>query len=172
VSSETGSIPVKLILSLINRQLQYQPTNFDLHRPHCRTRPHRLPKTQWSPRLTSTRTASGLAPPNLEPPLEESRAPIAEPLSVPAVHDASLTTPPRRIPFKNRPPWAIRKPADEIMAPFDQHEAPTRHARDTLNTAIAHSPLPEIADSIDGRAVNDVTDKHSSPLDVRRLRRG
>jgi hypothetical protein len=39
-----------------------------------------------------------------------------------------------------------------------------RHARDTSNTAIAHSPLPEIADSIDGRAVDDVTDKHPRPL--------
>jgi hypothetical protein len=94
---------------------------------------------------------------NLEPPSKE-------PLNEPAVHDASLATPPRRSPFKNRPPWAIRKPADEIIAPFDRHEAPMRHARDTSNTAIAHSPLPEIADSIDGRAVDDVTDKRPRPL--------
>ena len=39
-----------------------------------------------------------------------------------------------------------------------------RHARDTPNTAIAHSPLPEVADSIDGRAVDDVTDKHPHSL--------
>jgi hypothetical protein len=39
-----------------------------------------------------------------------------------------------------------------------------RHARDTSNTAIAHSPLPEIADSIDGRAVDDVTAKRPRPL--------
>jgi hypothetical protein len=50
------------------------------------------------------------------------------------------------------------------MAPSDRHEAPMRHARDTSNTAIAHSPLPEIADSIDGRAVDDVTDKYPRPL--------
>jgi hypothetical protein len=39
-----------------------------------------------------------------------------------------------------------------------------RHARDTSNTAIAHSPLQEIADSIDGRAVDDVTAKRPRPL--------
>src|SRR5881394_1812598 len=39
-----------------------------------------------------------------------------------------------------------------------------RHARDTSNAAIAHSPLAEIADSIDGRAVDDVIDKHPRPL--------
>lgn len=101
---------------------------------------------------------------NLEPPSEESRTPKAEPLSVPAVHDASLATPPRRTPFKNRPPWAIRKPVDEIMARSDRHKTLMRHARDTPNTAIVHSPLPEIADSIDGRAVDDVTDKHPHSL--------
>jgi hypothetical protein len=67
---------------------------------------------------------------NLEPPLEEFRTPIAKPLSVPTVHDASLVTPPRRTPFKNRPPWAIRKPADEIIAPSNQHEVPMLRARD------------------------------------------
>jgi hypothetical protein len=46
------------------------------------------------------------------------------------------------------------------MAPSDRHEA----SRDTSNTATAHSPLPEIADSIDGRAVDDATDKHPRPL--------
>jgi hypothetical protein len=50
------------------------------------------------------------------------------------------------------------------MAPSNRHEAPMRHARDTSNTAIAHSPLPEIADSIDGRAVDDVTGKRPRPL--------
>jgi hypothetical protein len=50
------------------------------------------------------------------------------------------------------------------MAPSDQHEAPMHHARDISNTAIAHSPLPEVADSIDGRATDDVTDKHPHPL--------
>jgi hypothetical protein len=45
---------------------------------------------------------------NLEPPSKESRAPITEPLNEPAVHDTPLVTPPRRSPFKNRPPWAIR----------------------------------------------------------------
>jgi hypothetical protein len=99
---------------------------------------------------------------NLEPPSEESMAPIVEHLNVPAVHDASLTTPPlRRTPFKNRPPWAIRKPEDEIIAPSNRHEVPMRHARDTSNTAIAHSPLRDIADSVDGM---DVTDKHPCPL--------
>jgi hypothetical protein len=34
-----------------------------------------------------------------------------------------------------------------------------RHARDTSNTAIAHSLLPEITDAID-----DVTDKYPRPL--------
>jgi hypothetical protein len=102
---------------------------------------------------------------NLEPPSEEFRSPIAKPLSVPTVHDASLATPPlRRTPFKNRPPWAIRKPADEIMAPSDRHEAPMLRARDTSNTVTAHSPLPEITDSIDGRSVDDATDKHPLPL--------
>jgi len=92
------------------------------------------------------------------------RALIAEPLSMPTVHDASLATPPsRRTPFKNRPLWAIRKPADEIIAPSDRYEAPMRHARDTSNTAIVYSPLLEIADSIDGRAVDDVTDKRPRP---------
>ena len=47
-----------------------------------------------------------------------------------------------------------------------------RHARDTSNTVIAHSPLPEIADSIDGRAVDDVTDEHPHIFGVRRLSRG
>jgi hypothetical protein len=37
-------------------------------------------------------------------------------------------------------------------------------ARDTSNTATAHSSLPEIADSIDGRSVDDATDKHPLPL--------
>jgi hypothetical protein len=40
---------------------------------------------------------------NLEPPSKESRAPIAERLNEPAVHDTSLAIPPRRSPFKNRP---------------------------------------------------------------------
>jgi hypothetical protein len=32
--------------------------------------------------------------------------------SVAAIHDAPLaTTPPRKSPFRNRPPWLIRKPA-------------------------------------------------------------
>jgi hypothetical protein len=101
---------------------------------------------------------------NLEPPSKESRAPIAERLNEPAVHDTSLATPPRRSPFKNRPPWAIRKSADETTAPSDRHETPMHHARDTSNTAIAHSPLPEIADSIDGRVVDDVTAKRPRPL--------
>ena len=48
------------------------------------------------------------------------------------------------------------------MASFDRYEASMCHARDTSNTAIAHSP--EIADSIDGRVVNDVTDKRRRPL--------
>jgi hypothetical protein len=50
------------------------------------------------------------------------------------------------------------------MAPSDRHEALMRHARDTSNTAIARSPLPEMAESIDGRAVDDVTDKYPRPL--------
>jgi hypothetical protein len=39
-----------------------------------------------------------------------------------------------------------------------------RHARDTSNTVIAQSPLPEIVDSTDGRAVDDMTDKRPRPL--------
>jgi hypothetical protein len=50
------------------------------------------------------------------------------------------------------------------MAPSDLHEALMRHTRNISNTAIAHSPLLEIADSIDGRAVDNVTDKHPRPL--------
>jgi hypothetical protein len=49
------------------------------------------------------------------------------------------------------------------MTPCDRHETPIRHARDTSNTVIAHSPLPEIADSIDGHAV-DMTDKRPRSL--------
>jgi hypothetical protein len=37
-------------------------------------------------------------------------------------------------------------------------------ARDISNTVTAHSLLPEIIDSIDGRSVDDATDKHSLPL--------
>jgi hypothetical protein len=39
---------------------------------------------------------------------------------------------------------------DRAVAPFSKHPAPILHARDTLNTAIANSPSPEIADSNDG----------------------
>jgi hypothetical protein len=46
------------------------------------------------------------------------------------------------------------------MASSDRHETLIRYAKDTSNTAITHSPLPEIADNIDGHAVDDVTDKH------------
>jgi hypothetical protein len=39
--------PVRLIPSLVDRQLLHcQPANFDPHRPHYRTRRHRLSKTQ------------------------------------------------------------------------------------------------------------------------------
>jgi hypothetical protein len=37
-------------------------------------------------------------------------------------------------------------------------------ARDTSNIVTAHSPLPEIVESIDGHSVDDVTDKHPLPL--------
>jgi hypothetical protein len=38
--------------------------------------------------------------------------------SVPAVHDTPKATPPRISPFKNRPPWAIRKPTPGVPQPL------------------------------------------------------
>jgi hypothetical protein len=53
---------------------------------------------------------------------------------------------------------------DGIGAPSNQYEAAIRHVRDTLNTWIARSPSPEIADSNDSRAVDDGTDKRPRPF--------
>ena len=53
---------------------------------------------------------------------------------------------------------------DGIGAPSNEYEASIRHVRDTLNTWIARSPSPEIADSNDSRAVDDGTDKRPRPF--------
>jgi hypothetical protein len=51
------------------------------------------------------------------------------------------------------------------VARFTQRGAPTRRARDALNTTSdAYSASPEIADSNDGRAVDDGTDKRPRPF--------
>ena len=51
------------------------------------------------------------------------------------------------------------------MARFTQRGAPTRRARDALNTTSdAYSASPEIADSNDGRAVDEVADKRPRPF--------
>ena len=51
------------------------------------------------------------------------------------------------------------------MARSTQRGAPTRRARDASNTTSdAHSASPEIADSDDGRTVDDGTDKRPRPF--------
>jgi hypothetical protein len=68
--------------------------------------------------------------------------------------------------FKNRLPRAIRKPEDGTMARSDRHGALMCDARNTSNTATAHSPSPEVADSNDGHAV-DERDRQTSSLRMR-----
>jgi len=54
---------------------------------------------------------------------------------------------------------------DDIVARSTQRGAPTRRARDASNTTSdAHSASPEIADSDDGRTVDDGTDKRPRPF--------
>ncbi len=53
---------------------------------------------------------------------------------------------------------------DEAVAPSSQYEAPMRSERDASNPAIALSLSAEIADSDDGRAIDDRTDKYPEPF--------
>ena len=52
-------------------------------------------------------------------PVRDLPNPSIESPSVPAIHDAPLAmTAPRKSPFRNRPSWAIRKPAPGIPQPI------------------------------------------------------
>jgi len=53
---------------------------------------------------------------------------------------------------------------DGIVALSSQNKALMRDVRDISNAAIARSPTPEIADSINGRTVHEETDKLPRPF--------
>jgi len=59
---------------------------------------------------------------------------------LPAVHQAPVATPPpRKSPFKNRPPWAIRKPRQAFRS-LSSNPLSNRRPRETRSKAVSRRP--------------------------------
>jgi hypothetical protein len=109
---------------------------------------HKLPSMVGA-KCVRLQTTCPLSPSLSTPPARGLPNPSIESPSVAAVHDAPLaTTAPRKSPFRNRPSWAVRKPAPGAPQPVVEALQQTTSPADAVDIFIGMAeicswPAPE-----------------------------